>query len=92
MVGIIASDARCHWWVVVSPHFRLAVVVGSLCSLSMVVVGPYGWWWFCSLPLVGSDNGPLLSFVVGIVVWLVDVLSLPAIVVCWQCHVIAWLC
>ena len=50
---------------VVGPHHHLAVVVvvGSLHSLSVVVVGPCGWWWFFSLPLVGSGNGPLPLFV-----------------------------
>jgi len=47
-------------------HSAVVVVVGSLHSLLMVVVGPHGWWLFCSLPLVRSGNGPLPSFV-----WLV---------------------
>ena len=68
-------------------------MVGSLCSVLMVVVGPRGWWWLCLLPLVGGNGPCIVSIVVG---WLVNVPLSPAIVVHWQCcvvaRVVAWLC
>jgi len=48
--------------VVVGPHRCLVVVVvGSLRGLSMVVVGPRGWWWVCSSPLFGNGGGLFVS-------------------------------
>jgi len=52
---------RCHWCMVVSPHHCLVVVVGSLHGLSMVVVGPCGWWWFCLSLLVVVLESPVQS-------------------------------
>jgi len=54
----------------------LGGVVGSLRSVLMAVVGPHGWWWLCSSPLVGG-NGPWLSFV---------------LLGCWHCHWVACRC
>jgi len=68
-------------------------VVGSLCGVLMAVVGPHGWWWLCSSPLVGGNGPCIVSIVIG---WLVDVPSSPAIVIHQWCHivahVVAWLC
>ena len=60
---VVVLGIRCHWYMVVSPHHCSVVVVGALHGLLMVVVGPCGWWLFCSSPLVGNAHGPLPSFV-----------------------------
>jgi len=56
---LLLVGACCCWWVLVAVGGHSSLLVGGL----MVVVGPCGWWWFCLSLLVGSGNGPLLSFV-----------------------------
>jgi len=50
----------------------------------MVVVGPHGWWWVCSSPLLGNGGGPFVSLhcrVASLLCGIVNVWSSSVIVI-----------